>query len=363
MWKHKEKLILLLTGVMFIMFGCSENTNDYSPEKMINNALDEGENQSYIGESITTVSEEGEEIETFQMKEWRDNEGKIRIETESDNKKDQAIAVNDGKSVTMYHPDKNEAIVVDDEEILEYNQPSPKEQIDMLLDTVKDTHDISVEGEEEIVGRQTVHLIATPKEEGTLFGKQEFWIDKENWFVLKSVSMTGNQETETIYTKIDFDVDIPADKFNLDLPEDVDIVDSDSMLETEEVTLAQAKEALGQEFLYFPETNGLEITKIEMDELTGELERVEINMDYDKDGAPYLSLAVFESPEDMDGDIEFPDEEDVTIRGQEATYTDMDGFRGLVWQENGLNYSLIITEPRIELEDLKTLTEEMETEK
>ncbi|HLR52139.1 MAG TPA: sigma-E factor regulatory protein RseB domain-containing protein [Candidatus Avamphibacillus sp.] len=357
-----KKLIfnLIIAGVTVVTFGCSDESNHYSPEQMISNALDEETNLTYYAESTSTISEDEKEIEVVKMKEWRNEDGKIRVELENENGEEQAITVNDGESIITYQKEINQAFIIDDEEILELNQPSPKEQVDFILGMVKDTHDISTEGEEEeVAGRTTVHLIATPKEDDALLGEQEIWIDKENWMVLKTISTSGNQQTETVYTKIDFDANISDDKFTLDLPEDAEIVDSNELPEPEEVTLKEAKEALEKPFLYFPETDGLELEKVEMDELTGELNRTEVNIDYNKDGLAFLTLTVFESP-DMEDDFKLPDEEPVTIRGGEGFYTDMDGFRGLVWQENGLNYSLIIIEPSIELEDLKELTEEMD---
>jgi len=356
-----KKLIfnLIIVGVTVVAFGCSDESNHYSPEQMISNALDEETNQSYYAESTLKIGGDGKENEVVMMKEWRHKDGKIRMEIENENGEEQAITVNDGESIITYQKDINQAFMIDDEEILEFNQPSPKEQVDMILDMVKDTHEIESKGEEEIVGRNTVHLIATPKEEGTLFGEQEIWIDKENWMVLKLISTTGNQQTESVYTKIDFEPEISDETFTLELPEDVEIIHSNDMPETEEMTLEEAKESLGKSFYYFPENDGLKLEKVEMDELTGEFNRTEINMDYNKDGLPYLSLAVFEAPE-LDDDFDFPNEEDVEIRGKEGSYTDMDGFRGLVWEEDGLNYSLIIIEPSIELEDLKELTEEMD---
>src|SRR5699024_2339666 len=143
---------------------------------------------TYYDESTSTVSEDEKEIEVVKMKEWRNEDGKIRVELENENGEEQAITVNDGESIITYQKEINQAFIIDDEEILELNQPSPKEQVDFILGMVKDTHDISTEGEEEeVAGRTTVHLIATPKEDDALLGEQEIWIDKENWMVLKTI--------------------------------------------------------------------------------------------------------------------------------------------------------------------------------
>ncbi|MBP2258447.1 LolA family protein [Virgibacillus alimentarius] len=345
-----------------MMTACSE-TSDYSPEQMINNALDEKESESYVAEATSTIRENEDVVEAMKMKEWHSKDGKIRVEIENQNEEEKAISVNDGEKITTYEVEQNQAIVVDDEEILEFNQPSPKEQVDLILDMVRDTHQIEGKGEEEIAGRSAYHLVATPKKDDVLLGKQEIWIDKENWIVLKIVSSTGNQKTEIVYNNIDFDTSIPDEKFTLDLPDDVDIVNSDDLLKTEEVTLEEAKEGIGKPFLYFPEEDGVAISAIEMDELKGKLNRTEINIDYKKEDAPFLTLSVFESPEDTDEDLLLPDEEKVTIRNQDGTYTDSNDFRALFWQEDGLNYSLVIIDPSLTLEELQALTETMDTVK
>src|SRR5699024_3882686 len=250
--------------------------------------------------------------------------------------------------------------MIDDPELLEFNQPSPKEQVNNLLEMVRDTHEISSEGEAEIAGRDTYHLVAKAKEENTLFGDQELWIDKENWMVLKMIFNTGDSKTEMVYTKIDFNPRIPADTFTLDRPDDVEMKNLDDMSNESKITLEAAKENIGS-FHYFPENEELDISTIEMIELQGEIKRKEVNIDYKKDDLPLLTLAVFDSPEAMDEEaLELPGEEAVTIRDQEGSFTESSGFRSLVWQEDGKNYSIILIDPNLTLEDLKEMTKEME---
>ncbi|MEC5424761.1 sigma-E factor regulatory protein RseB domain-containing protein [Virgibacillus sp. C22-A2] len=341
--------------------GCSsESSNNYSPEQLINHALEEGNLPSYYAESTTITSTDGEEIDQMIMKEWRSEDGKIRVEIENQDGGDKSIAVNDGQSIKTYQMEQNQVIVIDDPELVDFNQPSPKDQANFILDVIRDTHDISTKGDEEIAGRLTYHLVADPHEENTLFGKQELWIDKENWLVLKMISTTGDQKSESVYTKVDFKAKIPAGKFALDLPEDVEVKNLNDFNNSQEVTLEEARKGLEKPFLYFPETDGLEISGIEQNDLTGIINRTEVTIDYKKNDVPLLSLAVFETPEETEEAFSFPGEEAVTVRGHDGSFTDTDGFRALLWQEDGLSYSLIIVDPNITLEDLQQLTETME---
>ncbi|AIF45348.1 sigma-E factor regulatory protein RseB domain-containing protein [Virgibacillus sp. SK37] len=352
--------ILAIFGALGWCAGCSAETSSYSPEQMINNALEEEENPDYYGESIMEIYENGEMTEKMKMKEWHSKDGKIRIETTNESGKDKTVVVNDGQTITTFEENENQATVIDDKEIIEYNQPSPKEQANAILEMIKETHKISSEEDEEIAGRNTFHLVAQPKEKNSLLGKQELWIDKENWMVLKMYSTSGNQTSKAIYTKIDVGTAIPEEKFALHLPKDVEIKNLNDINKTKTVTLQEAREGLDAPFLYFPEENGLEISTIEQDDLTGIVERTEINMNYNKGDVPFLTLSVFESPEEEDESYTLPEEESVTVRNYEGSFIDMEGFRNLVWQEEGLTYSILIIDPSVPLEKLLQATEKME---
>jgi len=340
-------------------FGCAEESSNYSPEQMINHAIAEEELPAYYAESTSATSTESSDEEISIMREWRSDDGKIRVEVENEAGEDRSVAVNDGSSVTTHQMDENKFIVMDDEELLEFNPPSQKEQANLMLEQIRDTHEVSSEEDDEVAGRETYHLVAEPIENNSLFGRQEIWIDKENWMVLKMIFWTGNQKMEMLYTKVDLDPDIPEEKFTLDIPDDAEVTNVNDLNNTEEVTLKDAVEGVGKPFLYFPDEAGMEIGSIEKDDLTGLVERTEINIEYTKDGVPFATLAVFESPDDVDKGFAMPDEEEATVRGVDGTFTDTDGLRLLNWQEDGLTYSMIVIDPNIELEELQQLTEQM----
>jgi hypothetical protein len=93
--------------------------------------------------------------------------------------------------------------------------------------------------------------------------------------------------------------------------------------------------------------------------MEGIADRTEVNIEYTKDDMPYATLAVFKSPEDLDEDLTMPNQEEVTVRGLEGTFTDTDGLRLLHWLEDGLTYSMIVIDPNVELEELQQLAEQM----
>lgn len=341
--------------------GCSSDGNQFAPEDVLTNALKQHNEVpfSYYSEVELKNYENEALVDHYFLKEWVDKDGKRRMEAEASDGGEKSIAVYDGHTLISYEPEENRAFVVEGEESLALNQISPRQVAEQLLNMVKDTHEITLRGEETVAGRDTYRIQAEAKDQGALWGDQEVWIDKENWMVLKLVIHTGNTMIEMEYTKVELNSDISPDLFKLELPEDVQLMDLDELNQSEQVTLDEAAEQIGSPFLYFPETGGLTIEGIEMYRLEGEINRPEANLDYAQNGVPYLTLTVFPAPED-DGSTElFPGEEAIKVRNQEGTWMEMDHFRSLAWQEDGITYSILVHHPHLTKEELLSLTETM----
>lgn len=340
------------------LVACSSDTNQYSPEQVINNAMKETEEPlSYYGEATMKMTAEEEQI---QLKEWRSKDGKVKVETEGATDEEHGLTVNDGKTITMYQESMKRAFVSDDGEMLASMAPSPKEQAQQLLKLVGDSHTISIDGEEKIAGRDAYHLVAKANEKDTLFGDQELWVDKENWFVLKSISESGDNRVDMEYTKIEFNKEFPDETFVIELPEGTEIQNLDDMNATSEVTLQEAAQSVGKPILYFPEEKDRTIETIEMDDIKGELNRVEINIEYKKEETPLMSLSLFKTPEDREDDMKMPGEEVVEIRGIEGTTVEMKGFRSLFWIEDGISYSVLLNDPDVTFEEVIEWASDME---
>lgn len=351
----KISINILLGAMTMSLYGCSSEGNQYSPDQVIQNALEES-TPTYYGEVEIMVNDKGENSGEF-MKEWRSSDGKTRIESQDLDGKNKIISVNDGSVMTLYHVDLNEAYIIDDTETLTVN-PSLKEQANRLLEMIRDTHDISSEGEANIAGRNAHHLLAKANKKGALFGDLELWIDKEHWLILKMNLQMGDAQTEMAYTKIDFNAKISSDLFMVDLPADVDVKKLSEMSDTKEISLEEVPTKIGKSVVYFPETEDLKISQIDLYELYGELNRNEISIDYTKNSLPLLTLSVFESEEENLGDAEG---ESVDIRNQEGTYTELGEFRSVTWQEDGNTYSILIIDPSLTLEEVIHMTAGMKS--
>ncbi|CCQ93982.1 conserved exported hypothetical protein [[Clostridium] ultunense Esp] len=357
----KEAKILTIIGVLTMgLFGCSPD-NPFLPEQVINNALEKAaKTTAYYVEAELRSIEKEKEIERLFLQEWVSEDGKRRTEMQRADGSGKNIAVYDGTKLISYQPETNRAFLIEDPGLQELNQISRKKQTEQLLNMIQDSHEISAAGEEEIAGRKAYHLIAKAKSAESLLGNQELWIDKENWMILKTISTSGDVQSEIVFTKVDLNPGIPLSMFTLDLPENVHKVNLDEMNPTRKVTFAEAAEKIGTSFLYFPETDGLDITRIELVDQQGKLNRKEVNIEYQKNDLPYFTMTVFPSPEETEGEMGMiPGEKAITIRGQDGTYIEMGQFRSLVWQENGMNYSVIFVDPNLTLEEFTALTDNM----
>lgn len=345
--------VMMLLGI--ILTACGSENNLLSPQEVVDTMLQESDEAlSYYGEYTTIYDEETEDYVT---KEWIRKDQKRRIELTSEENGDQMVMINDGKTVTMYDKVENTAMVMvmDDEDLEGVSNQTPREQAENMLDLVKDTHELSAGDDAEIAGRSTYHIIAKVKEEKSLLGDIEMWVDKETWLPLKTKTDHGGNGLLIEYTKIDYQAEMDDALFVLDLPEDVVVETLDGGdYEPEEVTEDEVLASLGS-FYKLSEESGVELKRITV--LNGLDERPEFSFDYEKDGMPALFISIFE---------EFPDvedfggvEEEVMIRGKEASKMEMGEFRSVGWTEEGLRYVVVIENPEIEFKDVEQYLEEM----
>ncbi|MBB4825033.1 outer membrane lipoprotein-sorting protein [Sporosarcina luteola] len=355
------KKTVSISAMLFFAAGlaaCSSEDNQFSPQEVINEALKEAnEPLEYYGEYVIKSDEE----DNIQTLEWVSSEGKRRIEMKSSDGDEMVTAVNDGKKLSLYDKASNTAMITEfnEEEMRPIIQRSPRQQAQELLDMVQDTHDFSVGKEEKIAGRDTYHIIAAAKDDKTLFGNIEMWVDKETWMVLKSISEGNGFTMKQEYTKIDYKPEITDDLFVLDIPEDatIETMDVESMM-PKETTQEAVKKELGA-FYQIPETEDLKLSQITVTE--GFEGRQEFSFDYTLQDIPVFSVSVFKAMSDVTEFDGMPNEEKINIRGLEGIKTDSKGFRLVEWKENELQYNVLLEDnPEIGFEEVEAYLEGME---
>ena len=316
------KTASLVLAASVALGACSEgDVSNLSPEQVIENTLEQTEKTpSYYAEVVMDMGDT-----KLTLKEWTDGKNR-RVEVSND--EGEAISVFKDGVMTTYDKTTNQVITFDTGDDLG-NLPSPQETAENILHVIKDTHDVKMVGEEKVAGRDTYHIQAIEKKE-TLFGNQDFWVDKETWVILKSTSQMGNTTNKTEYTKFDTKPTIKADLFELDIPKDAEVKVIDSDLQEIVITEQQAKDA----YPALRMVKGAEVTSIT--QLDGVEGNPEITFEYEQDG---VSVSIFKNTitaeEPQDG------EERVEVLGEQGTYTELGDFKLLNFAKDGLRYSIM----------------------
>ncbi|WP_044642149.1 LolA family protein [Risungbinella massiliensis] len=349
--KHKDLFSiiglagLIITGVV----GCS-STEAVTPDKIVDKLLADAEKSPafYAEYKMDEYNEDKLQTST-KFKEWRDSTNtNAKVEaTDSTGKKNTTWKT--GTKLLSYEegaPTAMEVSFEGEETILGINQ---RESLMKMIGQIQKTHDFQNIGTEQILGRNTHHLLAKPKQnQKSIFGEMELWVDHESWIPTKFILQTGNTKSIVEYTKLEISPKWPADLFEAKLPANVTIQKIDSSTNQEKIiTPAEAEKILGKKVLALPKPYQLE--KVTALELKGELNRTEVSYTYLKDGVPALTLTVFPSPGGPIADIDLG-EEKITVRGKEGSY--MEVIKNINWDEDGLRYGIMITHPDLKKEEI-----------
>lgn len=348
-WKN---LVILLSMFTLILGGCAQDMN-VSAEEIIHNAIEsEKKVTTYQGKADVTIYEEKELTDHILLEEYV-ADGKRKVITESQLNDEQVVALNDGTNMIMYDMAKQEAFEMDVTELGDYANLSPKEQFKMMMESMQDSHTHELVGEEKLLDYDTYHIKVKANDADNLLGDMEIWVEQKTWFVVKVVSEAGGLKTELEYTELDLSPELSEETFTLDIPDNVEITNLEDSFGPDKVTIEEAEEALGQAFLVFPEDEVV-LTDLGMYDFSSELERYEVELNYtSKDDIPMFTLSIFPTPDDVEVETG-----DYTIRGNDAEYEEI--IHGLIWDEDGLRYTLLITNPDVEVEDVIELAETMQ---
>lgn len=101
----------------------------------------------------------------------------------------------------------------------------------------------------------------------------------------------------------------------------------------------------------------MKLDSIELDELKGKINRSEISLNYMKDGVAYVSLSIFPAPSTKDKNFGMIDVKSIEVRGHKGIYDE--NIRFIIWDEDGLRYSLQLAHPDLKLDEALKLTETM----
>jgi outer membrane lipoprotein-sorting protein len=366
----KNKMAAIVMGIIFgttMFMGCSIKKDTIIPEQLVTKAVKAYEKpKSYYGEFILQVYENDKLSEKESAKEWVDNSKskiKRRMETESE-LSGKSILTNDGDNILIYMEKDKKAMKIKIEDSLSSNYLNYKDQFMRDLGTIAKTHELSFKGEETINGFKTYHLYAKPNKKNSLLGEVNYWIDKDDWFLVKSVSESANSKIDIEYKKIDFSSKLDSNLFTQKLPAGIEIEDlnDEGILKENVIDLKEAYKIAGKSILTLPESSGYKLKKVTYGDYAG-VKHKEINQVYEKDGVEAINFAAIipyekDSKENSE-DFKLPNEEDINVRGQKGLAMDAE-IRCITWSEESLNYSFLIQDSSISLEEGKKLVESLQ---
>ncbi len=350
-WKKSYRAAGLVAIMTFSLVGCNTEAS-YSPQEIIEQALQESrEPLTYYGEYTLDMGELGGKA---QVKEWVKNSNR-RIEMKGDND-EHVITVKTDSELISYDVTQNTAYKMAYPQGELDGLQSPREEVQLVFNLVKDTHDIKIAGEEKVAGRDTYKIVAKTKKAESLFGDIEAWIDKKTWLTLKMKSANAGNQMITEYSKIKVGEKIDDQQFILDLPKDVTIQEISGEDTSELISMDEAKQQL-KNFLMVPQANGLTIDKISM--VKGLEDRPEYSFDYGLDGELAFFVTIFKADDSIAEIGPILNEKEMDIRGQKGTVMDDKNFRSIAWQENGYQYSIVGENPELTIEDLVGYAKQM----
>lgn len=346
-----RRCLILLSVITLILGGCSQNM-EVSAEEIIHNAIEsEKEVMNYLGKAEMKMFE-GEEMTEYILLEEYVADAKRKVVTIDQLLKQEIEVLNDGETMIMYDEANGQAHEMDVTEFGDLASLSPKEQFKTMMESMDDSHTYEIVDEEKVLDYDTYHIEMKANEADNLLGDMEVWVDQKTWFVVKIVSETGDIRTELEYTELDFSPKFAEDTFTLDIPDDIEIINLAEDFGPDTVTVEEAETALGQAFLMFSEED-IDLASVQMYSYSSELDRSEVELMYhSQEDIPMFSLSVFPTPEGIE-----VEEADIEIRGNAAEHEEM--IDSILWDEDGLRYSIVIANPDVDIDEVVKWTENM----
>lgn len=349
-----KKLLICATLSMGFLGGCSGEMTA-SAEEIVSNVLEADKKvDAYYGKAEMKFYTGKEVTENIIIEEFVSSDQKRKVIT-TDLKKDnqQTVAFNDGKKLITYELGSDKAMSMTFSNEGSPVSMTPKEQLTKMLEGMGKTHTYKVVGEEKLLGLNTYHLKLKAKSNNSVLGDMEFWVDQKTWFIVKSITNSGENRSEMEYKKLNFSSKFANDTFTIKLPENVKVESLDNNLQPMTGTVEEGEKAIGKPFLIFDEKKA-KLERVEWLKLKGELNRTELTIYYKTLEGYSFSLSIFPVPKDKRMEIEG---ENFKIRGQKAGY--MEEISAVTWDENGMRYTIMMEQPELTLEKMSQLAGSM----
>ncbi|MEA1866103.1 MAG: outer membrane lipoprotein-sorting protein [Euryarchaeota archaeon] len=328
MKKQIAAVLLVLAAVL--ISGCTDQMSaDQIAAKM------EAQHESIEDFSATMVmtSSFAGETETTQVLIMTKTPDKTRSEFIEPAELAGTVMVRNGSTMWTYDPAKNQVTKM----TLPEDEPFEMDYTELVKDLM-DENEISYKGTENLYGRSTYVIEATPKDEADreFSSKTRVWVDCENWMLLgtEMYDSDGNPVMKVQYRDVTFNTGILESEFIFEVPEGCEVVEeSFEDMMPEEMTLERARANLSFDVKtpsYLPDGYEFDHAMI-----FGK----EVSLIY-TDGSEQLYLGeqvsdAADQPEPKMGEPEI-----VSINGTDGEFVSMFGMNTLRWSAGGVDYSL-----------------------
>ena len=248
------------------------------------------------------------------------------------------VMVRNGSMMWMYDPAKNQVTKMELPDI--GDEPFEMDYTELVRDLM-DENDISYKGTENVGGRSTYVIEATPKDEANrkFISKTRIWVDHENWMLIgtEMYDADGNPMVKVEYRDVTFNTGIQDSEFIFEVPEGAEVVEeSFENRMPEKMTLEEASANLTFDLRtpsYLPEGYEFDHAMV-----TGG-EREVVSLQY-TNGDERLHLSEWISDDTKQSRPRMGEPEVVSINDTDGEFTSMFGMNMLQWGADGISYSL-----------------------
>jgi outer membrane lipoprotein-sorting protein len=329
----KQIAVAAIVLAVVLIAGC---TDDMSADQIAARMEAQQESIKDFSATMVMTSSFGGETEITRLKIMTKTPDKTRSEIIEPVEHAGTLTVRNGSTMWMYDPAKNQVTKM----TLPEDEPFDMDYTKIIRDLM-DENDISYKGTENLGGRRTYVIEATPKDEADrkFISRTRVWVDRENWMLLgtEMYDQDGNPMVKVQYRDVTFNTGIPDSEFIFEVLEGVEVVET-SLEERmpEKMTLEEARANLSFDVKtpsYLPD--GYEFGHAMV--LGGEQETVSLQY---TNGQERLYISEWLSDDTEQHESKMGESEIVSINGADGEFVSMFGINTLRWSADGIDYSL-----------------------
>ena len=250
------------------------------------------------------------------------------------------VMVTNGSTMWTYDPAKNQVTKM----ALPEDMPSEMDYT-QIVKGILDGNDISLEGIEDVGGRSTYVIEATPKNESDreFISRTRVWVDRENWMLLgtEMYDADGNPMVKVEYRDITFNTGIQDSEFIFEAPAGVEVVETSLEDIMKEMTLDEARANITFDLRvpsYLPDGYEFDHAMVFGDVYGNGPELVSLQY---TDGSKVLHLTERVSDDSDQSESAMGEPEIVSINGTDGEFTSMFGMNTIQWSAEDIDYSLL----------------------